>query len=139
MNEQEIFDFLNQKAEQYNHTDFIELDPISIPHLFSLKQDIEISAFFAATIAWGNRKSIITSAQKIINFMGNSPYDFVMNASEKDLEKLDNKAVHRTFSGEDFKQFLLNLKRIYTESDSLEQLFLLKENRRKLLSFHRKI
>ena len=88
MNEQEIFDFLNQKAEQYNHTDFIELDPISIPHLFSLKQDIEISAFFAATIAWGNRKSIITSAQKIINFMGNSPYDFVMNASEKDFKKL---------------------------------------------------
>ncbi|MFT3919722.1 TIGR02757 family protein [Cloacibacterium sp.] len=128
MNEQEIFDFLNQKAEQYNHLDFIELDPISIPHQFSLKQDIEISAFFSATIAWGNRKSIITSAQKIINFMGNSPYDFVMNASEKDLEKLDNKAVHRTFSGEDFKQFLLNLKRIYTESESLENLFLLQEN-----------
>ena len=128
MNEQEIFDFLNQKAEQYNHLNFIELDPISIPHQFSLKQDIEISAFFSATIAWGNRKSIITSAQKIINFMGNSPYDFVMNASEKDLEKLDNKAVHRTFSGEDFKQFLLNLKRIYTESESLENLFLLQEN-----------
>lgn len=128
MNEQEIFDFLNQKAEQYNHTDFIELDPISIPHQFSLKQDIEISAFFSATIAWGNRKSIIISAQKIINFMGNSPYDFVMNASEKDLEKLDNKAVHRTFSGEDFKQFLINLKRIYTESESLENLFLLQEN-----------
>lgn len=128
MNEQEIFDFLNQKAEQYNHTDFIELDPISIPHQFSLKQDIEISAFFSATIAWGNRKSIITSAQKIINLMGNSPYDFVMSASEKDLEKLDNKAVHRTFSGEDFKQFLLNLKRIYTESESLENLFLLQEN-----------
>lgn len=128
MNEQEIFDFLNQKAEQYNHLNFIELDPISIPHQFSLKQDIEISAFFSATIAWGNRKSIITSAQKIINLMGNSPYDFVMNASEKDLEKLDNKAVHRTFSGEDFKQFLLNLKRIYTESESLENLFLLQEN-----------
>ena len=128
MNEQEIFDFLNQKAEQYNHTDFIELDPISIPHLFSLKQDIEISAFFAAIIAWGNRKSIITSAQKIINFMGNSPYDFVMNASEKDFKKLENKAIHRTFSGEDFKQFILNLKSVYTEFESLEQLFLLKEN-----------
>ena len=128
MNEQEIFDFLNQKAEQYNHLDFIELDPISIPHQFLLKQDIEISAFFSATIAWGNRKSIITSAQKIINLMGNSPYDFVINASEKDLEKLGNKAVHRTFSGEDFKQFLLNLKRIYTEFESLEYLFLLQEN-----------
>ena len=128
MNEQEIFDFLNQKAEQYNHIDFIELDPISIPHQFSLKQDIEISAFFAATIAWGNRKSIITSAQKIIQLMGNSPYDFVMNASENDFKTLENKAVHRTFSGEDFKQFIFNLKSVYTEFESLENLFLLNEN-----------
>ena len=60
--------------------------------------------------------------------MGNSPYDFVINASEKDLEKWGNKAVHRTFSGEDFKQFLLNLKRIYTEFESLENLFLFQEN-----------
>ena len=63
MNEQEIFEFLNQKAEQYNHVDFIELDPISIPHQFSLKQDIEISGFFGYN-RLGNRKSIITSAQK---------------------------------------------------------------------------
>ena len=128
MNEQEIFEFLNQKAEQYNHVDFIELDPISIPHQFSLKQDIEISAFFASTIAWGNRKSIITSAQKIIQFMGNSPYDFVMNVNLKDFKKLENKAVHRTFSAEDFQQFILNLKSIYNEFESLENLFLLKEN-----------
>ena len=128
MNEQEIFEFLNQKAEQYNRVDFIELDPISIPHQFSLKQDIEISAFFASTIAWGNRKSIITSAQKIIQFMGNSPYDFVMNVNLKDFKKLENKAVHRTFSAEDFQQFILNLKNVYTEFESLEQLFLLKEH-----------
>lgn len=128
MNEQEIFDFLNQKAEQYNHPDFIEFDPVSIPHQFSFKQDIEISAFFASTIAWGNRKSIINSAQKIINFMGNSPYDFVMNVTENNFEKLENKAIHRTFSGEDFKQFILNLKSVYQEFESLETLFLLQEN-----------
>lgn len=128
MSEKEIFDFLNQKAEQYNHPDFIEFDPISIPHQFSVKQDIEISAFFASTIAWGNRKSIISSARKIIDFMGNSPYDFVMNATEKNFKTLENKAVHRTFSGEDFKQFIQNLKNVYTEFESLENLFLLKEN-----------
>ena len=128
MNEQEIFEFLNQKAEQYNHTDFIDLDPISIPHQFSLKQDIEISAFFASTIAWGNRKSIISSAQKIIQFMGNSPYDFVMSCTEKDFKTLENKAVHRTFSAEDFQQFIFNLKNVYAETESLENLFLLKEN-----------
>lgn len=128
MNEQEIFEFLNQKAEQYNRIDFIELDPISIPHQFSLKQDIEISGFFASTIAWGNRKSIITSAQKIMTFMENSPYDFVMNATENDLKKIENKAVHRTFSGEDLKQFIFNLKSVFTEFKSLENLFLLQEN-----------
>lgn len=128
MNEQEIFKFLDEKADEFNHVDFIELDPISIPHQFFLKQDIEISAFFAATIAWGNRKSIVNSAQKMINFMGNSPYDFVMNSTERDFKKFENKAVHRTFSGEDFKQFILNLKSVYTEFESLENLFLLKEN-----------
>lgn len=128
MNEQEIFDFLNQKADEYNHPDFILLDPISIPHQFTLKQDIEIAAFFASTIAWGNRKSIITSADKIMAFMGQSPYDFVLNAKAKDFQKIENKAVHRTFSGEDFKQFVFNLKRMYQEFESLESLFLLNEN-----------
>lgn len=128
MKEAEIFKFLDEKADEFNNINFIEFDPISIPHQFSLKQDIEISAFFAATIAWGNRKSIVNSAQKIIDFMGNSPYDFVMNATEKDFKKLENKAVHRTFSAEDFKQFIFNFKRIYSEFESLETLFLLKEN-----------
>ena len=125
MLESEVFDFLNQKAEEYNHPDFILLDPISIPHQFSLKQDIEISAFFASTIAWGNRKSIVSSAEKIIKFMGNSPFDFVLNAQEKDLEKIVSKAVHRTFSGEDFKQFIFNLQRVYQNQQSMEDLFLL--------------
>lgn len=128
MSESEIFDFLNQKAEEYNHPEFILLDPISIPHQFSLKQDIEISAFFASTIAWGNRKSIISSAEKIINFMDDSPYDFVLNATEKDLKKIEVKAIHRNFSGEDFKQFIFNLQRVYQNQKSMEDLFLLNEN-----------
>lgn len=128
MNEKEIFKFLDEKANEFNTINFIELDPISIPHQFSLKQDIEISAFFASTIAWGNRKSIINSAYKIINFMENSPYDFVKNVSDKELKKIQNEAIHRTFSGEDFRQFILNLKNVYSEYDSLESLFLLHEN-----------
>lgn len=128
MTEQEIFDFLNEKAEQYNHPDFITLDPISIPHRFSLKQDIEISAFLSATIAWGNRKAIITSAEKMLHFMDNSPYDFVTNATEKDFNKIQDKAVHRTFSGEDFMFFILNLQRLYKENQSLEHFFRLQDN-----------
>lgn len=128
MTELEIFDFLNEKAEQFNHPDFIELDPISIPHRFSLKQDIEISAFLSATIAWGNRKSIINSAEKMLMLMDHAPYDFVMNAKETDFKSILNKAIHRTFSGEDFKFFLLSLQRIYQENKSLESLFQLQEN-----------
>lgn len=124
----ELKEFLDEKADFYNNTNFVENDPISIPHRFSLKQDIEISAFLAATIAWGNRKSILNDAEKMLNFMGNSPYDFVMNFTENDLEKLPEKAIHRTFSSEDFTMFLRNLKRVYTEYNSLEPLFLLKEN-----------
>ncbi|MEG2510125.1 MAG: DUF2400 family protein, partial [Chryseobacterium sp.] len=91
MNFSELKDFLDEKADIYNHLDFIQDDPVQIPHRFSLKQDIEIAGFLAATISWGNRKSIIKSAEKILDIMGNSPYDFVMNYSEKDLDYIKDK------------------------------------------------
>ena len=125
---QELKTFLDEKADQYNHPDFIENDPIQIPHRFSLKQDIEISGFLTATISWGNRKSIIKSAEKMLDYMGNSPYDFVLNFSENDLKLIEGKPLHRTFNGEDFAQFIRNLNRIYLESQGLENLFLTKDN-----------
>ncbi|WP_394371112.1 TIGR02757 family protein [Chryseobacterium tagetis] len=120
---EELKTFLDEKADQYNHVDFIENDPIQIPHRFSLKQDIEIAGFLAATISWGNRKSIIKSAEKILDIMGNSPYDFVMNHSDKDLKILQDKSIHRTFNGEDFGYFITQFQRIYKENESLENLF----------------
>ena len=127
MTEAEIFDFLDEKAEEFNTPNYIETDPIQIPHRYSLKQDIEISGFFASIIAWGNRKSIIKNADKMMGIMGNSPYDFVMNAQERDFSMIEGKAVHRTFNSEDFKAFVFNLKRVYQENESLEHLFLLRE------------
>ena len=124
----ELQDFLDEKADFYNNPEFIENDPISIPHRFSLKQDIEIAGFFTATISWGNRKSIINDAEKMMNFMGNSPYDFIQNVQEKDLKSLEKISIHRTFNGEDFREFILNLKRIYSQNDSLESQFLVFEN-----------
>jgi uncharacterized protein (TIGR02757 family) len=95
---EELKIFLDEKADQYNDPEFIENDPIQIPHRFSLKQDIEIAGFLAATISWGNRKAIIKSAEKMLDIMGNSPYDFVLNHSEKDLKFLEGKSVHRTLT-----------------------------------------
>lgn len=120
---EELKSFLDEKADQYNHVDFIENDPIQIPHRFSLQQDIEIAGFLAATISWGNRKSIIKSAEKMLDIMGNSPYDFVMNHSDEDLKILQDKSIHRTFNGEDFGYFIKQFQRIYKENGSLESLF----------------
>ena len=130
---EELRDFLNEKADQYNAPDFIENDPIQIPHRFSLKQDIEIAGFLAATISWGNRKSIINSADKMLDIMGNSPYDFVMNYSEKDLENIQDKSIHRTFNGQDFSYFIRQFNRIYKENESLESLFKVKEEENNFL------
>ena len=124
----ELKSFLDEKADQYNHLSFIENDPIQIPHRFSLKQDIEISGLLTATISWGNRKSIIKSAEKMMDILGNSPYDFVLNFKDSDLEFIENKAIHRTFNSDDFKFFLQSLKRVYQQNESLENLFLLNEN-----------
>jgi uncharacterized protein (TIGR02757 family) len=120
---EELKSFLDEKADQYNHPEFIENDPIQIPHRFSLKQDVEIVGFLAATISWGNRKAIIKSAEKMLDIMGNSPYDFVLNHSEKDLRSLEGKSIHRTFNGEDFTYFIKQFQRIYKENESLENLF----------------
>src|ERR1700709_27273 len=105
MNFQELKGFLDEKVELYNKPDFIDSDPVQIPHLFSLKEDIEIAGFLSATIAWGNRKMIIRNSHKMMDLLGNAPYDFVMSHSQNDLERLEN-FVHRTFNGGDFSTFI---------------------------------
>ena len=122
MNFNELSDFLNAKAIQYNNPKFIESDPICIPHTFTKKEDIEISGLLAATIAWGQRKTIINNAQKMIELMDFSPYEFVLNHEESDLKRFDE-FKHRTFNGEDLKYFVKALNHIYTTHDGLEKAF----------------
>jgi len=123
MTNSELKEFLDTKVEQYNHPRFLESDPIQIPHRFTKKKDIEISAFLTATIAWGNRKSIINNADKMMQLLDNSPFEFVMDHSEKDLEGLAH-FVHRTFNGYDFTYFIRGLKNIYENHGGLEKVFL---------------
>jgi uncharacterized protein (TIGR02757 family) len=122
MNQSELKSFLDEKVIQYNTLDFIESDPVQIPHLFSQKEDIEIAGFLSATIAWGNRKMIIKNAHKMMDLMGNSPYDFVMSHTENDLERLES-FVHRTFNGQDFASFIKGLQHIYKNHNGLEAVF----------------
>ena len=113
---------LDQLVEIYNNKEFIELDPISIPHKFSSNLDIEVIGFLIATLSWGNRKSILNSGEKLISIMNNSPYDFVMNYKEKDFSKLEFK--HRTFNSFDLHFFFLRLKYLLEKYKSLENVFL---------------
>ncbi len=122
MNSLELKSFLDEKVLQYNTLDFIESDPVQIPHLFSLKEDIEIAGFLSATIAWGNRKMIIKNGLRMMDLMGSSPYDFVMSHSENDLERLES-FVHRTFNGQDFTCFIRSLQHIYKNHNGLEAVF----------------
>ena len=122
MNKNELKEFLDAKVIQYNNPKFIESDPIQIPHQYTLKEDIEISAFLTATITWGNRKTIINNAVKLMDLLGNSPYDFVMNHKDRDLASLEG-FVHRTFNGSDLKYFIKALRHIYKNNDGLESIF----------------
>ena len=114
----ELKDFLDFKAEQYENPAFLEYDPIQIPHKFSQKEDIEIIGFLVATIAWGNRKSIISNGNKICKIMGNSPYDFIMNYKKNSQVNF----VHRTFNSSDLEFFFHALHTIYKTGD-LESAF----------------
>jgi len=122
LNKTELKEFLDTKVIQYNNPMFIESDPIQIPHQFIKKEDIEISGFLTATIAWGNRKSIINNSKRITEFLDNSPYDFIINHQDTDLEKL-LPFVHRTFNGYDFIQFIKSLQHIYNKHNGLESVF----------------
>ncbi len=122
MSNDEIKDFLNFKVEEFNRPAFIDLDPISIPHQFNTKEDIEISAFLTATISWGNRKAILKAANEMMLLMGQSPYDFVINANKKQLIKAAE-FYYRTFNGVDFTYFIHSLRNIYQNHGGLENVF----------------
>ena len=122
LSKEEIISFLNYKSNQYNNIKFIETDPIQIPHLFNKKEDVEISGFLTSTISWGNRKSIIKSAEKLIELLDHSPYDFILNHKKRDLDTL-KPFVHRTFNGIDLIQFVKSLKHIYRNYNGLEEIF----------------
>lgn len=118
----EIKFLLDDRVKQYNNIDFIETDPIQIPHRFSRKEDIEIAGFLAATIAWGQRKSIINNANRLMDMMDNAPFDFITESSESE-KKIVKHFVHRTFNGNDCLFFLNSLKNIYLNYGGLEQVF----------------
>lgn len=122
LNMEQLREFLDEKVKQYNTPNFIEHDPIQIPHMYSAKEDIEISGFLAATISWGNRTSIVKSAKRMMELMGNSPYDFIMNHKDEHLKKIDG-FVHRTFNSTDLLTFIEALKYLYLHRNGLEGVF----------------
>jgi uncharacterized protein (TIGR02757 family) len=126
MNSLSLTSFLNKKVDQFNQPSFIKDDPISIPHQFSKKQDIEISGFFAAIFSWGNRTTIINKSNELLARMDNSPFDFINHHSVKDLKRLKG-FKHRTFNDDDLFYFIDFFHRHYKKYDSLEEAFFPKQ------------
>jgi uncharacterized protein (TIGR02757 family) len=134
-NLQEIKQLLDSRVNQYNSLDFIHSDPIQVPHRFSRKEDIEIAAFLTATISWGQRKSIINNANRLMELMDNSPYEFLMDTpifsdgftrseavTNPDFKRIKDFA-HRTFNGDDCLYFFDSLRNIYLHYQGLESIF----------------
>ena len=121
MNQIELKEYLDFKAEEYNSPKFIDSDPIQLPHRFTKKEDIEIVSFLVSTIAWGNRTSIIKSGEKLLQIMENSPYEYIQNYTDNHAKHL--KFVHRTFNSNDLDFFFRSLQNIY-KSGNLESAFI---------------
>ena len=125
----DLKDFLDKKVDEYNQPGFIPNDPISIPHQFSTKQDIEIMGFLASIMAWGQRKTIINKCNELVARMDGSPYDYIVNHQEQDLKTLLG-FKHRTFNDTDILYFVSFFKHHYQHFESLEDAFLVgQENR----------
>ena len=119
----ELKAFLDEKVERYNTTRFIELDPVSVPHQFKKKQDIEIAGFFAATLAWGQRVTVINKCNELMALMDHAPHDFLLHHNEQDLKRFE-KFKHRTFNATDALYFIESLSQYYKGHDSMEDAFL---------------
>lgn len=118
----DLQDILDQDVALYNRVEFIDNDPICVPHRFTKKQDVEIAAFMTAIFAWGQRKTIISKASLFMELMDDSPHDFVLNHKESDLKRfLDFK--HRTFNGIDALHFIRFFQFHYQKQASLEVAF----------------
>ncbi len=113
-------ELLDSRVEKYNHPGFIITDPISIPHRFTNKNDIEIAGFLTALISWGNRKAILKSSIRMVELMGNEPGNFISNASEEEFKLLEN-FVYRTFNGDDLLFLVYALRNLYRTKGGLEQ------------------
>lgn len=118
----DLKNFLDEKVVEYNRPEFVETDPIQVAKQFADKENIEISGFLTATISWGNRTAIIKNALRLMEMMDNQPYDFVLNASDNELNLL-SKFVHRTFNGNDLQYFIRSLKNIYSKHGGLQIVF----------------
>jgi uncharacterized protein (TIGR02757 family) len=116
-------EILEEKYRLYNQASFIENDPVSIPHRFTRKKDIEIAGLFAAILAWGQRKTIVRKGLELMKMMDDSPCDFILNHGENDL-KILTKFKHRTFNSTDTLYFVYFLNRYYREHQSLEDIFI---------------
>jgi len=127
--------FLDEQAGKYNTLDFIESDPISIPHIFSRKEDIEIAGLFSAVLAWGQRKTILSKMNELLLRMDKAPFDFVTNHSVQDLKNLEG-FVHRTFNDTDLLYFISFLKELYLKEGGLESAFFPQKDNRQDAVFH---
>lgn len=135
----ELKSFLDQKYEQFNRPSFIEDDPVSIPHRFSKKQDIEIAGLFAALLAWGQRKTIIRKCTELLTVMDDDPHNFVLHHSDRDLKPLRD-FKHRTFNATDALYFVEALRHLYAREKSLEKYFVVDKSdetvEQGLINFH---
>ncbi len=123
---EELRSFLNERSDRYNQPAFITNDPISIPHRFTKKQDVEIAALFAALLAWGQRVTVINKCNDLLTRMDNAPHDFLMHYGSREARTFRD-FTHRTFNGTDAAYFLRFLSHYYRQHDSLEAAFPLAE------------
>jgi uncharacterized protein (TIGR02757 family) len=144
VNREKLKALLDRKVMQFNQVTFIEADPVSIPHQFTKKQDIEIAAFFTAIISWGQRKTILQSATRLMELMDFTPHDFLQNHTDQDLKRFEG-FVHRTFNATDLYYLIHVLKFYYQKHEGLEDLFLNAKAtpilgiRDKLIHFHNQV
>lgn len=122
MTRKEVKEYLDALCLKYNCAEFIDQDPVSVPHRYTRPEDVEIAGFLAATIAWGRRPLIVRNAMRMMELMDDAPYQYVTQSAASDWTTL-MPFVHRTFNGGDFVYFVRALQYIYLSQGGLGGFF----------------
>jgi uncharacterized protein (TIGR02757 family) len=118
----ESIDRLRSSLEEIYHqygSEYLPTDPLCFVHRYPCKDDQEVVAFLAATLAFGNVKAIFGTLERLLGILGEHPTK-ALRTWKRNTHVLP---LHRWVSSADMDALLTTIGEILRKSGSIENYF----------------